>query len=477
MSVTRNSHWRLWPFCRQAAALLSVLLFSAAAPLRATLTPATPDKPTIEPADADAIYNNPTNGLGSWIWEAKTHDDQTCFLWKTFDIPNGAKVTKARLVMTVDNEFTLYLDGRELGRGAEWRELFIFDLTPLLAPGRHVLAVNCYNGSFFAGMLLGLRVDMADGQSLEIKSDQSWKIVPDGVSKWETRTEAEPDWPPATIIAPLGGSPWWTSPSAINVMPSLQPIKVYFWETRWFQISLLLVCGLVMVISLRLMAQVARDKRERYLLEGERTRIAMDIHDDIGARMTQLVVHGEVMQNTLPAESEIRKQLGWICEETRGVLSSMDEILWAVNPQRDTLSDFADYVCKYAQEFLKRAQILCRFEVSPGIPGADFSLAFRRSLFMAIKEALNNAAKYSGATTVHLRILLDPQQLLVVVQDDGKGFDMEQVKTEGHGLVNMVRRMNELGGHCEIVSRPNEGCRIAFSVPLTNPRRNIWFWC
>ena len=111
-------------------------------------------------------YRSATNALGSWIWEEKTLDDQTCQLWNTFAIPKESKVTKARLVMTVDNAFTLYLDGRNLGRGAEWRELFIFDLTPLLTPGQHVLAVDCYNGSFFAGMLLGLQVDLADGQTI-----------------------------------------------------------------------------------------------------------------------------------------------------------------------------------------------------------------------------------------------------------------------------------------------------------------------
>ncbi|HUA67265.1 MAG TPA: ATP-binding protein [Candidatus Saccharimonadales bacterium] len=465
----------LWPYRFRVAAMLTLLLLMVSGgPTEASEQ--TIQKPEIEPEDANAIYSNPTNGLGSWIWEAQTHDDQTCFLWRTFDIPPTAKVTKARLAMTVDNEFTLYLDGRELGRGAEWRELFIFDLTPLLTPGHHVLAVNCYNGSFFAGMLFGLRIDLADGQSLQIQSDTSWRVVPDGVNGWETRTVAQPNWPAATVIAPLGGNPWWTTPDAVDVMPSLQPIKVFFWQTRWFQITLLCICGLVIGISLRLMAQLALHRREQRLLENERTRIAMDIHDDIGARMTQLVVQGEVIQNTTPVSSELRKQIGWICEESRSLLSSMDEILWAVNPQRDTLRDFADYVCKYAQDFLKSTNIRCLFEVSPGIPGANFSLAFRRSLFMAIKEALNNAAKHSKATTISLKILLLGQWLQVVVQDNGIGFAVETMKTERNGLTNMARRMEELGGRCVITSRPNNGCQIEFSVPLTNKRRNFWVW-
>jgi signal transduction histidine kinase len=431
------------------------------------------DNQKIQPEMGDT-YSGPTNGLGSWIWTEKTRDDQTCQFWRAFEIPKAGKVTEARLVMTVDNEFTLCLDGRELGQGAEWRELFIFDLTELLPPGRHVLAVKCYNGSFFAGMLFGLRIDMADGKSIEIKSDKSWRIVPDVVSRWEKRTEAQPDWPTATMIAPLGGSPWWTAPSAVNMMPTLQPIKVFFWQTGWFQILLLSVCGLVILISLKLMAQLAIHRKERILLQGERTRIARDIHDDIGARMTQLVLHGEVAQNELPADSEMRQQLGWICDEARGLLATMDEILWAVNPQRDTLRDFATYVCKYAQEFLKPTRIQCVFELGSNISAAAFILPLRRSLLMVIKETLNNAVKHSEATELRLEIQWQSRQLVVVVQDNGRGFDPAIIKAERNGLINMSQRMSELGGDCLVTSQPGKGCRVEFRIPLRHPRWRPW---
>jgi signal transduction histidine kinase len=450
-----------------------ILFFTSFTPVHAVELATDTQKSQMELADP---YESLTNGLGSWIWEAVTRDDQTCLLWNKFEIPKDARITKARLVVTVDNEFTLYLDGREMGRGAEWRELFIFDLTPLLKPGLHVLAVNCYNGSFSAGMLFGLRVDLADGRRIEIKSDKSWRVVPDGVKGWETKTVAQSDWPAATIIAPLGSLPWWTSPSAINVMPTLQPIMVHFWQTGWFLFSLLSLCGLVTLISLRLVAQLALHRKEHYLLQGERARIARDIHDDIGARMTQLVLHGEVVQSELSADSEMRQQLNWICEEARGLLSTMDEILWAVNPQRDTLRDFAAYVCKYAQEFLKSTQIQCLFEVGQEMSAAAFDLPHRRSLLMAIKETLNNAVKHSSATELHLQFRWQGEHLVVVVQDNGKGFDMAVVKSGRNGLTNMAQRMKELGGHCLITSKPGLGCRVEFSIPLKHPRWYDWIW-
>jgi signal transduction histidine kinase len=416
-------------------------------------------------------YTSPTNGLGSWIWEQVTLDNQTCRFWKAIEIPEGITVTNARLVMTVDNEFTLYLDGRELGRGAEWRELFIFDVTPLLTPGRHILAVDAYNGSFSAGMLLGLRASFANGKSIEYKSDKSWRIVPDGVRQWQTRTEAEADWPEATIIAPLGGAPWWTSPTAVNMMPSVQPAKLYFWQTGWFQILLFSLCVVVVLTSLWLLAQLVVHRKESLLLQSERGRIARDIHDDIGSRMTQLVLHGEVLQNQLPADSEMSRQLTWICEEVRGLLSTMDEILWAVNPRRDTLRDFADYVCNYAQQFLKPTRIQVLFAVEPEIPAAELNLPLRRSLLMAIKEALNNAVRHSGATELCLQIKSQGSRLIVAVQDNGKGFDIRNATSEGNGLTNMSQRLSELGGSCQVISRPGKGCRVEFSIPL---KRRLW---
>ena len=380
--------------------------------------------------------------------------------------------------MTMDNEFTLFLDGRELGRGAEWRELFDFDLAQLLSPGRHILAVSGYNSFSDAGLLLGLRVELADGRLIEVKSDPSWKIVPLEAHGWEKQTVAGSDWPAATIVGTLGEGPRWSTPQNVNKMPTLLPIRVYFWQTGWFQITLLSLCGLVILISFRLMVQLTHQRKEQLLLREERARIARDIHDDIGARMTQLVLYGEVAQSELPADSGTRQHLNWICEEARGLLSTMDEILWAVNPRRDTLRDFASYVCSYAQKFLKPTQIQCLFEVDPEMSSSAFDLPLRRSLLMAIKETLNNAAKYSEATELHLKIQWKNQRLIVVVQDNGKGFDLATVKSGRNGLTNMGQRMSDLGGSCAIASQPGQGCRVEFSIPLRDLRRHpfAWIW-
>jgi len=421
-------------------------------------------------------YVTLTNWMGPWIWASNTFDFQTCQLWRTFEVPGGSAVAYGRLVITADDMFTLFLDGRELGRGVDWHELFVFDLTPILTPGRHVLTIRAFNAAFEAGVTLGLRVRMMDGREIDVKSDESWRVVPNTVKRWQTRTQPGVDWPSATIAGQLAANPRSNWPENVVGMSILQPVNLAFWQTGWFQFTLLSVCALATLVSLRLMAQLALQRKERWLLQQERTRIAREIHDDIGSRMTQLVLHGEVAQCELPEGSKPRQRLIQICEDARKLLATMDEILWAVNPQRDTLRDFTSYVCKYAEEFLKPTPIQCRFDVAAEASPAIFNLPLRRSLFMAIKEALNNAVKYSEATELHLQIQWHDQRLLLVVQDNGKGFNPATVNPERHGLTNLQQRMDELGGTCQVTSAPGQGCRVEFNVPVEQPRSTLPAW-
>jgi len=408
--------------------------------------------------------------LGSWIWDSKTVDLQTCQFWRAFDIPPNGKVVDARLLLTADNEFTLYLDGREVGHGADWRELFDYNLVELLPPGRHVLAVKASSPSQYAGMLLGMRIELANGQRIDIKSDPTWRMVPEEAKNWKEMAKPSPTWPAATVVGAFGAHPWWTEPNLINAMLTPLPIEIAFWQTLWFQIAFLTFAGLLILSIFFLYAQLVLHRKERWLLQRERARIAMDVHDDIGSRITHLVINGEVVQDEMPTGSKARAQLAAICDDARGVLSSIDEILWALNPRQDNLQDFANYVCDYTQKFLTSSSIDCVFEVDPQNLTAAADLPLRRSLLMAIKEALNNTVKYSGATGLHLTIVQQRNQLVVIFQDNGRGFDMASVQTGRHGLGNMSKRMSELGGSCRISSQVGKGCRIEFCIPLRQHR-------
>jgi signal transduction histidine kinase len=422
---------------------------------------------------------NPQYEVGSWIWAQKTYDQQTCRLWRAFDIPQTATVKLARLRITADNTYRLFLDGRNIGAGAEWRQLVEYDLTQQMTPGRHVLAVEAFNDSAEAGVVVGLRVVLASGAGLEIASDTSWRVVPNDDRGWLKRTHERADWPPATIIAPFGGGAWQKPPDFIRTMSSTQPAAFRFWQTGWFQVVLLSLCGCVALICLRLMAQLAVQTRAEQYLQRERARIARDIHDDLGARLTQLVLAGEGAQKEFPAESKARAQFNGMCESTREVLGAVDEIVWMVNSRRDTIKEFEMYVCNYAEEFLRTTNIRCRVELNAEPLDIPFDLAIRRNLFLAIKEALNNAARHSGATELILQIRPEGEVMRAVVEDNGKGFNPEAAPGERNGLSNMVQRAAEVGGSCQITSRPGAGCRIEFTTPLrlsSLRRLRWWHW-
>ena len=158
-----------------------------------------------------------------------------------------------------------------------------YDLPQQMTPGRHVLAVEAFNDSAEAGVVLGLRVLLASGACLEIASDTSWRVVPNDERGWLKRTHERADWPLATIVAPFGGGAWQKPPDFIRTMTSSQPAMFRFWQTGWFQLVLLSLCAGVALVCLRLMGKLAVQARAEQYLQRERARIARDIHDDLGA--------------------------------------------------------------------------------------------------------------------------------------------------------------------------------------------------
>lgn len=415
-----------------------------------------------------------TNHLGQWIWETNTFDKQTCRLWKAFEIPRGAKTAKAILHITVDNGYSLFLDGREIGRGSDWRTVTEYDVTRLLEPGRHVIAVEGFNDRLEAGLIFGLHVELVDQRILDVLSDDSWFVASDSQRNWMSRKTPAPNWHRAIIVGSINHHPWEIWPIGFTVEPALIPVVVHFWQTGWFQISVLALLLAITGVCLWLRTQLALKTRSQGLLQAERVRIARDIHDDLGAQLTQLVLLGEVAQREQPQGSQTRNQFNQICALARELSHGMDEVVWAVNARRDTLSDFASYVCKFAKAFLDPTPIRCRLDVEPDLPAVVFDLPMRRNLFLAVKEALNNAAKHSGAKELFLRIHRDGDALVVTVEDNGRGFDPGRLGGERNGTANMMQRLAEISGKCELFSAPGAGCRVVFTLPLKNSPRAGW---
>jgi len=426
---------------------------------------------------AASLLSDATNHLGQWIWDTNTLDKQTCRFWRSFEIPRDAKVSSAIARITVDNGFTFFLDGQEIGRGSDWRTVTEYDLTWLLNPGKHILAIEGFNDRLQAGLIFGLDIQLVgENQStIDVVSDNTWRVVPDTQRNWINKKAALPEWHPAIVVGSIGHPPWQVWPVGLSIEPPLRPVIVRFWQAGWFQLSLLSVCALALLFSIWLMTQLSAQSKAQRFLQVERARIARDIHDDLGAQLTQLLLLGEVAQREQPEEAAARAQFNQICEQARELSHAMDEVVWAVNSRRDTLRDFVNYVCKYARIYLDPTPIRCRLDVEPEIPPDAFDLPMRRNLLLAVKEALNNAAKHSEAGELFLRIYRENQKLVVEVEDNGKGFDPVLAGAERNGLANMSQRMSEVGGACNVVSQPGGGCRVVFTVPLARARRRAWF--
>jgi signal transduction histidine kinase len=415
--------------------------------------------------------------VGSWIWAAKAADKQTCRFWRAVEIPAGAMVIEARFRITVDNAYRVFLDGRELGKGMEWRSLTEYDLAWVLKPGVHVIAVEGFNDYAEAGLLAGLRIEYADGTRLEVPSDETWKVVPDDDGDWLTRKTARPEWEPAKVIEGFMKGAWKTRPVRVLQVPPVRPIQLKFWQMGWFQVMLGTICGVALLLCIYLISRIGVQNASQEILQRERARIARDIHDDFGARLTKLVLFGELAQSELPAGSAVRARCDQISSEGRSLLAAVDEVIWTVNSRRDTLRDFETYVCSYAESFLRTTGIRCRIEADADLPDAVFDLASRRNLFLAVKEALNNTVRHAAATEVKLGIHWRDEKVVVTVEDNGRGFDSASVSAERNGLSNMAQRTTEMGGSCRVTSKPGGGCRIEFAAPLRHrpsSRRGWW---
>lgn len=404
-------------------------------------------------------------GIGNWIWTSNVCDRQTCRLWRDFDLPRNNTVVKATLRITADNAYTVFLDGLEVGRGGDPNSLTEYDVTWWVAPGHHVLAVEAFNDTLDAGVVLGLRVKLSNGREMGVFSDTSWRVVANGDRDWKTRVTPDHAWPSASTVA-YAGQGWWQYPfKIINVPPSPPAIK-HFWQQAWFLILLLLICVLGMALSIRQRLQLVVQRRSQQLLERERVRIARDLHDDLGAGLTQLTLLGELLRRDLPVQGEMRGRVDDVCLKARQLLRSIDEVVWVVNPRRDSVRDFAAFISEHAQEFLATTPIRCRQEVADDLPASVLDLPQRRNLLLAVKEAVRNAARHSQATEVNLVLRVVEQRLEIAVEDNGHGFVLNH-DDRRNGLINMQQRLADVGGTCVVTTAPGRGCRIAFCLPLT----------
>jgi len=248
----------------------------------------------------------------------------------------------------------------------------------------------------------------------------------------------------------------------------------HVWQTWWFHLlatlaAVALVAGFVWFISRRrLRLKLERVERQQ-ALERERTRIAKDIHDHLGANLTRISLLSQSAHGELENPAQAAAQLDRIYDTSRELTRSMDEIVWAVNPQHDTLDSLASYLGNFAQEYLVSLHLRCRLDVPLHLPHWPITAETRHNVFLAFKETLHNVVKHSGATEVSISLTTDHAGFLLSVRDNGCGFDPAAVPIRpgrGNGLQNLRARLQKIGGRCEIISAPGTGAEIKFLVAV-----------
>jgi signal transduction histidine kinase len=251
-------------------------------------------------------------------------------------------------------------------------------------------------------------------------------------------------------------------------------ILPFFWQTKIFYISaalvLLALAGVAHWQRIRVLGRF-QELKHREELAVERTRIAADMHDDLGATLTKIAVLGEVTKAQLATDSTARASLDNMAQSARQVTSRIRDLVWATNPRNDTLENLAAYLREQVSEQLEGTTLHSQLEFAPILPDCRVSATFRRNLLLVAKEALANAMKHSAATKIRVSFEAELGCLVVVIKDDGRGFDPAEDDARGNGLANMRRRTTDLGGEIQVCSSPGEGTSLKFVVPLPHELR------
>lgn len=268
------------------------------------------------------------------------------------------------------------------------------------------------------------------------------------------------------VEASSGNGPWNEAVAPLGIV-----VDPFIWQTWWFRLDALVfftmsVIAVVRYVSFRRLHRKMQELAQQASLDKERTRIARDLHDDLGGSLTQVKQLFELALRNHASPEKMAQYLQRGLVKTQQGIKSLDETVWAVNPHNDTLPYLIDYLGQSAVEFLHAADILCRADLPPNPPAFTISAEARHNLFLAVKEALNNVVHHAHATEVRLQATVTTESLTLVISDNGRGFEQGSDRANADGLRNMQQRLEEIGGRFHLQSQPGAGTTISL----------VYFW-
>jgi len=315
----------------------------------------------------------------------------------------------------------------------------------------------------------------AEPASLSLASSQRQLMVEFGGFRHDLRYQ--------TLLAGVNAE--WSAPSTVrNVFLSLTPgayellvrgvspngavgsklARVRFsvaapvWQRWWF---IALTAALLMGAGYWIHLLVLERK---LAIERTRSVIATDLHDDIGSSLARISVLSDVLRTRLGRTSEHSPVIDQIATSARDVIEKMNDIVWAIDPRQDTLSDVVARIRRFASDVLDAKSIQWSFEAPPVSEQLSLSLAQRRHLLLIFKEAIHNIVRHSKCQTANLRIDLQGAALHALIKDDGAGIPAGSAR--GRGLNSMYGRAVQLGGSLDVISQPGHGTEVSLRFPL-----------
>lgn len=256
----------------------------------------------------------------------------------------------------------------------------------------------------------------------------------------------------------------WSDPLELKIT-----INPPFWESWWFRAFVTVALILITIIITKLIAQRRLKRRierleQREALNQERERIAREMHDDIGAGLTQISLISENIQRN--TEKTNRAKASEIGEISRSLISNISEIIWSLNPENKSFPQLISYLRDQIHKQLEYSPIHYQIEFPEKIPNLLLTTAQRRNILMITKEIIRNSIRHSGASNLSVKLEIQSEQLSFEIADNGTGFSKEQIHS-GNGLRNIQKRVSEIKGSLHIDSHVHHGTSFQFTIPLT----------
>jgi signal transduction histidine kinase len=268
----------------------------------------------------------------------------------------------------------------------------------------------------------------------------------------------------AADIKILASPPWWTLKRLLVITGALACVlaAAFLWITQLHR--------QVDQRSAELAVQIRQRETVEHqrAVEQERTRIAQDLHDELGSGITEISMLASRARLGGVPEEKRHQYLELVREKARELVTVLDEIVWAMNPRHDSLASLVSYLSIYADHFLGLANIAWRLENASGTTDPMVPSRCRHQVFLAFKEALTNVVRHAGASEVLLYVRAQNGELTLNVSDNGRGFSPAAPNEAMDGIANMRTRIEKLGGRFEIRGDSGGGTTVRFSVPLNS---------